>query len=174
MLLLPSVEIMHLHFIFIFLHMYPLCTVCQVQPRLVSARRKKTEVPFKLNTIAVRIKDSNGLVSLWLSVDIFYFINFDAVGRNFLLSNTSHVLSETQRQATKSIIASFVSSISSRKPFLYYFAKEILPPSAIVKSLHVFNSLTLTAGISQSIFIQKSGGIWFSSSSHNIWDFEFC
>lgn len=52
-----------------------------------------------LNSTAVHIKDTDGIVSLWLSVGFFFLANFDAVGGNVLPANTSHVLSGTQRCA---------------------------------------------------------------------------
>lgn len=76
-------------------------------------------------------------------MDIFFFVNFDSLGGNFLLANTSHVLSKTQRhkdihQTTKNI-TSFVPSISAKKPFyIFFFTEKILPPSVIMKSVHVF------------------------------------
>lgn len=108
-------------FNFIFLHLYPLCTVCRVQQRLASSCPKSTSLII-LNSTAIHIKNTNGVVSLWLSVGIFFFANFDAVGGNVLPANTSHVLSGTQRCAPNNrSTASFVLNISAKKPFTFSF-----------------------------------------------------
>lgn len=158
MVLLPSVEIMHLHFIFMPLHVCLLCTVCQVQPCLSSSAHKieKSHLNWMKPQVTLRILMGHWVCSYpWV---FFFFVNFDAVGRNFLPAITSHFPSETQRHAPNDkYYYLFCLQPFCEETILNLFAKEILPHSIILEFF--FKSLTLTIGISQSIFIQKSGGM---------------
>lgn len=110
-----------------------------------------------MNATAVHIKDSNGLLSLWLSVGIFFFVNFDAVGGNFLLAITSHVPSETQRHApNKKYYYLFCLEPFCEETFLHLFAKEILPYSIILKFFAGFQVLnTNNRDISKHFHLEK-------------------
>lgn len=138
----------------------PPCTVCQVQPCLVASAHKTQK--SHLNWMQLQFT-LGILMGYWVCGYLWVFFSSLILmlwaGTFCWLLLLMFPLKHKGMHQTTSIITSFVSSFPVKKPFCICLPRRFFHTVLSWNSLHVFKSLTLTTGISQSIFIQKSSGM---------------